>query len=100
MSTGFFEQKVKIKNDSLLEIQWKGAWESYVMLHVRNAGRELDSQTADLNLRGPQYEAGFVRWRVGRVAGNKKLQYTLRINIAAVECSFSEKMRGTTFECK
>ena len=70
MST-VFEQKVKIKNDSLKDIQWKGALESYVILHVRNAGRELDSQTADLNLHGPQYEVGFVRWRVGRVTGNK-----------------------------
>ena len=33
----------------------------------------------------------------GGVCGRKqKLQYTLRINIAALECSFSEKMRDIT----
>ena len=62
MSTGFyFEQKVEIKNDCLKEMQWKGDLGSYIILHVRNAGRELDSQTADLNLRGTQYELGFAR---------------------------------------
>ena len=51
------------------EMQWKGDLGSYIILHVRNAGRELDSQTADLNLRGTQYELGFARYMVGLVEG-------------------------------
>ena len=32
----------------------------------------------------------------GATGMKQKLQYTLRINIAALECSFSEKMRDAT----
>ena len=71
MSRLFFEQKVKSKTDCLKEMQWKGDLGSYIILRVRNAGRELDSQTADLNLRRAQYELAFVRQRVGRVGGIK-----------------------------
>ena len=101
MSTGFyFEQKVKSKTDCLKEIQWKGALESYVILHVRNACRELDSQTADLNLRGAQYEVGFVCWRVVRVAGNKNCNIHCVSTLRRLECSFSEKDDGHNIECK